>query len=131
MNEEQAKWYLAGIIDGEGSISTGQNKMIRIRVCDKDIIEACIKALKILGIKYKVYWDWKPSASSGGSRDYHELRINGQNSVKKLQSLIPIQNAIKRGKLEYAANSYEHLPYSEDQISNRVKDKILTELGLI
>lgn len=141
--EVQLAW-LAGIIDGEGSISASVTPSYRgggrIRICpfvtinntDLGIIEACCSILDGLGIKYCLRARTR-STNLMASKTCFDIRMN---QFKKLQILLPLLIPhLKSVKREYAEkilkfalirqgrgfprNEEGHIqgkPYSQDEI---------------
>lgn len=126
LSDEAALAYLSGLIDGEGNIKWGRSdRRIRIRMCDREPIEACEEIAKHFGLHYKIYWN-----SKNGDRDkrVHELEISGEYTLKWLVEHLPLQILSKKDKLVKMANSYvNHHGQKEDPRFERIVQELLCQ----
>jgi hypothetical protein len=117
MTEEAAKWYLAGMIDGEGSITllprngrTSKQRMIRIASCDRELLETCLEACEVLGISAGIYASHKGGgqyASGKPRKPAWSLVIQKKDSLLKVINNVPVQHEQKREKLEAVRQEIE------------------------
>ncbi len=105
-NPEAARWYLAGMIDGEGCVVRRDdghriNRRIKIANTERAILESCLEALDVLGINAGLYRNNKATSSRKESWD---IVIHKQSEFLKAAALIPVQHPMKSARLaEYAA----------------------------
>lgn len=110
--QREAAAYVAGMIDGEGSVSvalTGLHAGARygkrsVRICntDRDLIDACAEALDLLDIRYRIN-GWQPRA---GHRYAWEIAISRRPELERILAVVPIRSARKRERLGEAVASY-------------------------
>lgn len=120
-SKEAALWWLGGIVDGEGNVRSSPDRRVRIRVCDRELIEACIDAAEVLNLYYKVYWDTK--ARIQGHSNYHEINFTTEPTMLFLAEYLPLQIIVKKRKLEVAAiykNHRNNLTENEQIILNKL-----------
>lgn len=120
MSHEQARWYLAGMIDGEGCVSapytydgrlkSGRvSKMgprVRIVSNDKELIDKCSEALDTLGIGHGVYRESQPGYYKDGRerKEAWKVSVHKKSEFVKVAKEIPVQHKQKAKKLRiYAA----------------------------
>lgn len=119
MTRDEARWYLAGMFDGEGSASPQKDPKgnvqickIRIASCDQELIDAVAGALEVLGIYYKVYRrkrdrdnpQWRPGMT---------VEVYRIAEVQKFMREIPFQHKRKRQVLDsWLADREAFPPYS-------------------
>jgi hypothetical protein len=113
MTKEAARWYLAGMIDGEGCISRYSYKSrgpsdnrvdrrIRIANTDRRLLEVCLEAYAVLGIDARLYRVTKGGGAyaTGKPRlEAWEVVVYRQSEVLKVIAQIPVQHPEKREKL--------------------------------
>lgn len=101
MDTEQAKGYLAAMIDGEGHVSSVRDRRgwakrsVRISNTERDIIDACVEAALALGIEHRVVK--QPRPTSTGKAVWTVGFYKGA-SLAQLAEL-PIASARKRAAL--------------------------------
>jgi hypothetical protein len=114
MNTETASAYLAGIIDGEGSVGLyrwsnghggkGYGRQVRIVNTDWDLLDACAEACEVLGIEFTVY----ARARNGRNpkhKDTFDFRIKASRENFSRLLDLPIRTA-KRERLIELVESY-------------------------
>lgn len=117
----EAAWYLAAMIDGEGSVSNtkrgkyahGYHRGVKIANTDLDLIKATGRACDLLGVAYSIRTveetrnpAWKPC---------HYLVIYGRENLIKLLD-VPIQSRGKREKLVESVKTYVYLPVDDTKL---------------
>lgn len=104
MTETQAAAYLAGMIDGEGTI--GQyNAIRRVTICNTDyaLIEACAEACDTLGLPYAIY----PAEAARGRAKRWDLNFRGgKPTFERILREIPIRSPGKRARLAAMLETY-------------------------
>lgn len=99
---EQAAWYLAGIIDGEGHISTNpKNKLVVISNTDPAIIAATQHALDLLGVQYTTRDAWVRE----GNKKAFRINIGRHSEIIKLAVAVSLQSAQKYSALQAIADT--------------------------
>lgn len=102
MDFNAARWYLAALIDGEGSVKlAGRHRTRRVVIANTDqaIIDAGLRALELLGLKS--YLSIRPSPTSG--RPVMYITINGMARCQRLLDVVPLQAPEKVRRLRVAA----------------------------
>jgi hypothetical protein len=103
---EQAAFYLAAMIDGEGWVGEprgAQNRAIRIANTDRDLIDAMVECCAALGIDCRVYAyrparaDWSPGWT---------VQVWGQKNLQRVLDTVPIRCTRKRDRLARTVVSY-------------------------
>lgn len=133
----EARWYLAALIDGEGSVqyarrARGTSRVISIANTDPDILDAARACLKILNVPYREY-DRLPEGNHGSKlRTY--ITISSRAGMEALKGL-PIQAAGKREALAKCIASYApRLPAADELVaryeSGMTIDEIAESLGV-
>lgn len=109
MNHEQAAWYLAGIIDGEGTVGHGKHsRRIEIVNTDINIIEATTQCLDVLGIGYsqRAFQPKNYMKDSTSTLKYmYVIYISQRVNLEKAYKLVPLQS-FKKEKLGAVLSSY-------------------------
>ena len=109
-SKEEAAAYLAGIIDGEGTIGRYGKDGIqsrRVSICgtESDIMSAVGEALTVLELPYSVSYAEYPPELGWASRIDIYIR-GGRKSFQRLYEVVPIQSARKKRLLEDLLQSY-------------------------
>ncbi len=105
--EEQAAAYLAGVIDGEGHVSS-RNKFIYIGATDVEMVKASVECCKVLGLHCTEY---QPRQYRPGNRQQmHEVRIRTQESLQRILDDVPIQIERKKDALRLALTRFKRSP---------------------
>lgn len=136
-SRKEATWYLAALIDGEGSVqfakrARGSSRSVQIANTDPDILDAARTCLKILDVPYREY-DRLPEGNFGGKlRTY--ITIASRTGLEALRGL-PIQAASKREALAKCIESYApRLPPPAELVarydSGMTIDEIAESLGV-
>lgn len=115
---EAAAYYLAAMVDGEGTISgsyhpvTGKLRSRYVSVCNTDleIIAAVESACRALGIVY-VCRTTAPKKSIWKRR--FDVIINRRIEIEKFAATVPIQCSRKRKRLAEILESYERAGYGK------------------
>lgn len=104
-SKAQAAAYLAGMIDGEGTIGQyNANRKVAISNTDYALIEACAEACDVLGIKYAIYPRNHPQPRCKAGWD---LTIRGgRRSYEVLLRDVPIRSPNKRARLAAMLETY-------------------------
>ena len=102
-----ARHYLAGMIDGEGTVTDPQrirrqSRAVRITNTDRELITACEECCVLLGLRFKVY-ERSPQRCKG-KRTY-DLVMYGRDNFEKLARL-PLRSPIKLARLKGLVLSY-------------------------
>lgn len=115
--EAEAAAYLAGMIDGEGTVSRiGEGRRVRIGSTTPELIEACIEACDVLGIATIRHKD-AVSASKRGRIPYHLLSITGRTNLERLQQTVPLRHPEKRARLDAIVTTYvQGFPLTEEEL---------------
>lgn len=149
MDRATAAGYLAGLIDGEGSVVFGRwgpagprkpggKKQYRVVVCvntDPTIIKAAERACDIMGYEYITRQ--KPMPNEPNRKDIWVITIYRAESIRRLLDEVPIQARKKKANLKAMVASFrvskrpprevlEQLYVDEE----RPVSEILEELGL-
>ncbi len=105
--EEQAKGYLAGLIDGEGHVSS-KHKLIHIGNTEKDIMDAATECCETLDLHCTPY---EPRQYRPGNRkQIYEVRIRTQESLQRIHDEVPIASNRKREALAEALTRFKRSP---------------------
>jgi LAGLIDADG-like domain len=113
-NTEQARAYLAAMIDGEGWIGepkSVQNRAIRIANTDPVLIDAIRECCAVLGLHYTMtshaarHAHWKPQ---------QQVHITGRPAMAVVLATVPIRSPKKLDRLARTVESYRQpLPLDE------------------
>lgn len=112
-NEIEAGCYLAGIIDGEGSIGMREfmyrgkfkrTRRVQIINTSLTIVNAIAHVCEILGIQASFY---RRVPSRANRLPYWEIAIHDKRSFQAIYRHCPIQDAGKRKALEEILLSYD------------------------
>lgn len=133
--KEQAAFYLAGMIDGEGTVGCykkaggGHACRVSISNTDLDIIAAIKECCVVLEFPYSLYGPYK----YGTWKDKYAVRINGGiTTYKRISAEIPIQCKSKAKNLEKILASRKWLPLPDrETLRKRYHDdkKSLAEIA--
>jgi DNA-binding transcriptional regulator YiaG len=97
VTREQAIGYLAGIIDGEGSVCGGSNRHVAIANTDRAIIDATVTACEAVGIEPRVNGPYQPRSRKKWS-EFWVVVIRGPANLQ-LASELPLAATKKREAL--------------------------------
>lgn len=109
---EAASSYLAGLIDGEGTVACYRysgiyrSRHIMVSNTEKDIIRACAEACDYLGITYSIK-NYSRYHKVGNKKPEYRLHIYGYQNCKKVLEIIPIKATYKFEKLQVLVASFE------------------------
>lgn len=110
MNRDEARGYLAAIIDGEGTIVEGSRQQREIRIYNTDllIIGAVNEALDLLGIGHYSY----PYSRKDRPTKPPLVRvvIGRREDVIRAYEEIPLRS-VKRERLRNLVSTYRRIPY--------------------
>ncbi len=106
MDRQTAAGYLAGLIDGEGSVVVGrwgpkQKKNYRVVICvntDPSIIAAAERACTVMRYAYVTYK--KPRSLDEKRKDIWQVTVYRAEAIRRLIKEVPIQAEKKRQMLE-------------------------------
>lgn len=100
-----AAHYLAGMIDGEGTIGVYRNPWVhrscRIVSTDRELIDACSEACLILGIEHRV----RSVSKQPPRKQAWELSIGTIAALRVLAERVPLRHIGKRKRLAEALDS--------------------------
>lgn len=125
--KEQARFYLAGVIDGEGHISQrkhkskehGYTREVRITNTDEGLLSASRAALDMLGVKHRTYD--RSERARLGTKPIFDIVVWGKENLELLVEHVPLQTE-KGDKLKAVVGSYMR--------KNRPPDETLRTLFL-
>lgn len=101
MNREQASWWLAGIIDGEGSVyHKGSSREVVITNTDERILNRVREVLDLLGVEFSEHWERLPDR-----KPCCRIYVVGRRNLVRLGRL-PLQSE-KQEKLTHLLASYK------------------------
>ena len=101
---DDARYYLAALIDGEGSVECRlPQRRVTIYNTEEDIIDAAIECLNILDIDYSIY-EYK----TGTYKNVTNIRISRRANLERLYELVPIMSQRKRELLYKCIITYKH-----------------------
>ena len=114
MTRQEAAAYLAGMIDGEGSVSVARTglhagakygkRSVRISNTERDLVDAVCEAYDVLDIRYRIN-GWQPS-DNPSYRYAWEVVVSRRPDLERIFALVPIQSTRKRARLKDAVSSY-------------------------
>lgn len=111
-NQDQAVGWLAGIIDGEGSVSMRPNRNIgsqsftrEVRITNTDVgmLVAAEHVLRDLGVDFKRYD--RSDRERLGNKPIYDISITGKENLDKLHEVLPLMTT-KKHVLHQAVTSY-------------------------
>jgi hypothetical protein len=126
-SENEAKGYLAAIIDGEGHVSfrpTQGERRVIVTNTDLDILDAGIAACKKLGINARIKGPRSATRQRPNCAPTYDLVISGQTALRQLNYSILLRSTKKQQRLNAIINSYTTLP------TNKIPVERLNELML-
>jgi intein-encoded DNA endonuclease-like protein len=109
--EEVAAAYLAGMIDGEGTVYINSkvgkdcHRIVVITNTDVSLLEACQSACVLLDISCRV--QLRTKSINTRHKDVYELAITDSKSFRILAEKVPVQAVHKREALEKIIHSYD------------------------
>ena len=118
-NKDQAVAYIAGFIDGEGSVrflrhKNGKRKgkvsarSIAVYNTEKELIDAYIEACDMVDIDTSLHYSYPKSKQDRNEKPVWIASITHSRNLKLVSEIIPIQSIHKKDKLSQILNSYEH-----------------------
>jgi hypothetical protein len=111
-SQAEALGYLAGVIDGEGSIwNSGNGRGICIVNTDAGLLDAVDEACDMLGIRTRRYE--RSERARLGRKPIWDLWITGRDALALLAEQLPLRTA-KAAKLRAIVSSYRPLPRYDD-----------------
>ena len=113
MTREEALWYLAAIIDGEGCISfsildSGTLSWQECYVANTElpIVRRVVACLDLIGVDCNVYLQKGTKTPAGGvAKPIYQVRITGRQNFELL-SEVPLASEAKAVKLHQILTSY-------------------------
>lgn len=116
MTSQQARYYLAGIIDGEGHVRTRrESRRVEITTTDLGILAATCEALAVLEIEYRV----KPK--KGANLPAFAINIYGRQNYKKL-NLLPLRSKRAQALQELVDGYVRREPVSKKEWEGLIAD---------
>lgn len=102
----EAVAYLSALIDGEGTVSLGGSSkvVVRIVVCDRELLEAADECLNTLNVPYPGIRTLASKTSKG--RSIYGINISRRESVLALSQLLDLRHLGKQDKLLLAHEFY-------------------------
>jgi hypothetical protein len=125
MTADQARYYLAAIIDGEGTVSVKYRK-VSITNTDVRIVEACESCCKLLGLSYAVY---RRKKTNKKWKQAFDLVIIGRENLSTVVSL-PMMTG-KKVKVASALGSYRRHPVPPKEILEHLYCEVKLSLKAI
>ncbi len=112
MTKDQAAWYLAAMIDGEGCIYFNAAKRrysIQVTNTDVSILEAIEKSATVLGLRHGPRS--LVGVGTGRSMPCWNIRLlGGMDTMRDVLRMVPIQSERKKATLLAIIASYRELP---------------------
>lgn len=124
-SKAEARGWLAGIIDGEGSVQeqrvVGRSHVRTVRIVNTDLslLAAVEEALELLGITFKRYD--RSERARLGKKPIFDIVIGGRPNLLRVAAL-PLQSE-KKTKLEHAVGSYVRLRCPEPDVLRQLVAK--------
>jgi hypothetical protein len=112
LDVNSAKWYLAGMIDGEGTVTypregkKGTNYLISITSTDFELIDACARACCALQYYHIVRG---PFSNGENRKDYWYLEITKRETLTRASLELPLQHNEKRERLKNLVLAYKRV----------------------
>jgi hypothetical protein len=120
---EAAQGYIAGIIDGEGSVFRNRKKAyVSVGSTDTDIIFRIIECLEVLDIRYSIYVIRNKTITG---KDFYNITIP-RRQVNKLISF-PFGCIRKVKKIKEVIETTRPIEYKKSYISEEEWDRLLEE----
>lgn len=116
MTVDEARWYLAGMFDGEGWVHFSPKNLSRdagIANTDLDILATVTSCMDILEIPYR-FVEVSLKGSIGKKRCY-EVQITKREGFISLYEKVPLRSKRKKETLESLLMSYTRSPYTAVQ----------------
>ena len=100
ISTEAARYYLAALIDGEGTINGNQvSREVAIYNTESSILDFAEECLNLLEIPYKRY-------APTSRHPCQEIRFSNREQLLLIADL-PLQSSAKKNKLNDVLNSYK------------------------
>lgn len=114
-NREQARYYLAAIIDGEGSVTKAgaSSKSVRISNTEESILDAIRYSLNLLNIRYKEYGEKRAS----NRLPITIIAIYSWTELSKINDL-PLQSQAKKDRLKALLSNIKYKGYKGNKTSS-------------
>lgn len=101
MITERELWWLAGLIEGEGSFHNGNNRpRLVIGMVDPDVIQ---RAATILGVP-KIY-----TRTLHSGKSFHSISLSGKRAIRWMLILYPALGVRRRAQIETLLRSYSKI----------------------
>lgn len=114
MTWDEARYYLAGMIDGEGCVyapaDRTRTKRVSVVNTDPAIIEAVEEAYRVLGIRARRYTRTIKSGIAA-----YDVVVMGQANLRRLYECVPVQGA-KRERLRALVDAYVTRPQRREHV---------------
>lgn len=109
-----ARSYLAGIIDGEGSVHHGKTaRSIEVGNTDLVILHTTKVCCDVLSIEARING---PYQGPGNRKPYWKLLITGQENLRRVLAEVPIQAPAKRLTLQALVAGYQYGYVRKDRL---------------
>jgi LAGLIDADG-like domain len=134
VSHDEAAGYLSAMIDGEGAVyAAGHNRSIHIYNTDSGVIEACLEACGVLGIKARSAFREKPSKLS--KHPLWTISFYGRENLERIASVLSLRSNRKREALSRALSSFtRRKPVTKEEFEDMIARglthrEMKTELG--
>jgi hypothetical protein len=119
---DEARGYLAGMIDGEGTVTAIASAKTprRIRVCNTDasILTAAQEACDVLGLTTTTQWHLRLK------RPHHlplaQISITGKENLQRVADIVPIRSATKIERLKLLIEAWDASRWPMTRLGVRV-----------
>jgi hypothetical protein len=131
VTKDEARGYLAGMIDGEGTVqAVPKKRRIKITNTNPELIEAVLKCCEVLGIKAKSY----PRGFTRIGTPLFEVLVDGLKPLARVRDVVPVQGSDKARKIQEAATPCARgKKLTEDdvaEIRRRLTSRYCTDMDL-
>ena len=117
MTFDEARFYLAAMIDGEGYVpacaTSHRYRSIRIANTDPDLIAAMQECCDVLGLHYLTI---PIKAQKSEWSDSWAVDISSRDSLISVRDYVPIRCKSKVERLNALIDSYQRIPLSMDDV---------------
>jgi 1,2-phenylacetyl-CoA epoxidase PaaB subunit len=134
VSRDEAAGYLSAMIDGEGAVyAVGHNRSIHIYNTDLGVIEGCLEACEVLGIKAGCAVRDKPSKLS--KHPLWTISFYGRENLEHTASALTLRSDRKREALSRALSSFtRRKPVTKEEFEEMIARglthrEMTTELG--
>ncbi|MGH3429841.1 MAG: LAGLIDADG family homing endonuclease [Mycobacteriales bacterium] len=104
-SNREAAGYLAGLIDGEGSVyARGYRRLIHVFNTEESIVQACLQACSQLGIEAQARV--RENAAPGSKVPMWTISIYGRGNLERAARVLRLHSSRKQAALHAAVASY-------------------------